>query len=179
MGPNEVAAALKKAFPSDVMEIKEFQAQVGITIKKDRVKEILRYLHDSPGMEFQYLSDLCGVDYLGKREPRFEVVYHLYSMKNKTAIRIKALVPESELAIDSVVDVWSGANWRERECFDMFGITFNNHPDLRRLLMPDDWDGFPLCKDYPLQSDLKEREWKGYKETIETAERNKVHGVRS
>lgn len=178
MGPNEIAESLKNAFPSECKEITEFQGQFGVTVRKDRIKEILRHLHDTPGMEFHFLSDICGVDYMGKKEPRFEVVYHIYSMKNKIALRIKAPVPESDLSIDSVVDVWSGANWRERECFDMFGIKFNNHPDLRRLLMPDDWDGFPLCKDYPLRSDLGEREWKGYNDTIETAKRNDIHGVR-
>jgi NADH-quinone oxidoreductase subunit C len=177
MGPKEVAESLKNTFPSECHEITEFQGQIGITIRKDRIKEILRYMHDTPGMEFHFLSDICGVDYLGKKAPRFEVVYHIFSMKSNIALRIKAQVPEDDLAIDSVVDVWSGANWRERECFDMFGIRFNGHPDLRRLLMPDDWDGFPLCKDYPLQSDLGEREWKGYNETIATAERNKGYGV--
>lgn len=179
MGPKEVADALKKVFPSECLEITEFQGQVGVTVKKDKIKEMLRYLHDTAGMEFHFLSDLCGVDYNGKKEPRFEVVYHLYSLKNKVSLRIKAQVPENDLAIDSVIEVWSGADWRERECYDMFGIKFNNHPDLRRLLMPDDWDGFPLCKEYPLQSNLGEREWKGYLDTIETAKKNDVHGVRS
>ena len=178
MGPKEVAELIKNAFPSECKEITEFQGQIGITIRKDRIKEILRYMHDTPGMEFHFLSDICGVDYLGKKEPRFEVVYHIFSTKSNIALRIKAQVPEDDLAIDSVIDVWSGANWRERECFDMFGVRFNGHPDLRRLLMPDDWDGFPLCKEYPLKSDLGEREWKGYNDTIETAKRNKGYGVR-
>jgi len=178
MGPQEAAGAIKNAFPSDVKNITEFQGQVGITVSKERIKEILRYLHDTPGMEFHFLSDLCGVDYFGKKEPRFEVVYHIYSMQNKAALRIKAQVPEDDLAIDSVVDVWSGAGWRERECFDMFGIRFNNHPDLRRLLMPDDWDGFPLRKDYPMKSDLGDKEWKGYNDVVETAKKNSIYGVR-
>jgi NADH-quinone oxidoreductase subunit C len=178
MGPKEAAESIKNAFPADVTDITEFQGQINITVKKDRIKEILRYMHDTPGMEFHFLSDICGVDYLGKKEPRYEVVYHIYSMKNRIALRIKAQVSEDDLAIDSVVDVWSGANWRERECFDMFGIRFNGHPDLRRLLMPDDWDGFPLRKDYPLQSDLGDREWKGYNDTVETAKKNSIYGVR-
>jgi NADH-quinone oxidoreductase subunit C len=178
MGPKEAAESIKNAFPSEVREITEFQGQVNVTVGKDRITDIMRFLHDAPGLEFHFLSDLCGVDYLGKKEPRFEVVYHIYSMPNKAALRIKAQVAAEDLSIDSVVDVWAGANWRERECFDMFGIRFNGHPDLRRLLMPEDWDGYPLCKDYPLQSDLGEREWNGYKDVIETAERNKGYGVR-
>jgi NADH-quinone oxidoreductase subunit C len=177
MGPKEAAESLKNAFPSECTDIKEFQGQIRITVRKDRIREIMRYLHETPGMEFHFLLDICGVDYLAKKEPRFEVVYHIYSMESRITLRIKAQVPEDDLAIDSIVEVWAGADWRERECYDMFGIRFNGHPDLRRLLMPDDWDGFPLCKDYPLQSDLGEREWKGYKDTIETSERNKAYGV--
>jgi len=177
MGPKEAADTIKNAFPSEVREISEYQGQVGVTVGKERIREIMLFLHDTAELQFQFLSDICGVDYMGKKEPRFEVVYHLYSLPNRAAIRIKAQVPENDPAIDSVVAVWAGANWRERECYDMFGIKFKDHPDLRRLLMPDDWDGFPLCKDYPIQSDLGEREWKGYNDVIETAERNRVHGV--
>lgn len=178
MGPKELSDALKKAFPSECIETTEFQGQFGVTVKKGRIKELLRFLHDTPDLGCTFLSDLCGVDYLGKKEPRFEVVYHVYSLKNNAMLRIKAQVTESDATIDSVTDLWLGADWRERECFDMFGIRFNNHPDLRRLLMPDDWDGYPLCKEYPLRSDLGEREWKGYTGTIETAERNSKYGVR-
>jgi NADH-quinone oxidoreductase subunit C len=88
------------------------------------------------------------------------------------------MVSELECSIDSVVGIWAGANWHERECYDMFGITFNNHPDLRRVLMPEDWEGYPLRKDYPLKSDLGDKEWDGFKQVIETAERNKIHEVR-
>jgi NADH-quinone oxidoreductase subunit C len=178
MGPKEAAEVLAKAFPSEIREIAEFQGQVSITVSKDRIRDIMRFLHDDPALEFHFLTDICGVDYLDKKETRFEVVYILFSLPNKIALSIKAQVAADDPRIYSVVSVWAGANWRERECFDMFGISFSGHPDLRRLLMPEDWDGYPLCKDYPLQSDLGEREWQGYKDVIETAERNKGYGVR-
>jgi NADH-quinone oxidoreductase subunit C len=93
-------------------------------------------------------------------------------------IRIRAEVPEDECSVDSIVDIWAGANWHERECFDMYGIEFKGHPDLRRILMPEDWEGYPLRKDYPLKSDLGEMEWKGYKEVLEISEKNRQYEVK-
>lgn len=162
-----IAEALKERFPAEVKEINEFRGQVSVIVKKDRIKEIMGYLHDTPELCFSYLRDLCGVDYIGKKGPRFEVVYQLYSISHRHMIRIRAEVPEDDPAIDSVSDIWDGANWHERECYDMFGIRFNGHPDLRRILMPEDWEGYPLRKDYPLKSDLGEGEWKGLKEVFE------------
>ncbi len=137
--------------------------------KKKKIKEILSYLKNAPGLEFDYLVDLSAVDYLGFRECRFDVVYHLMSIKYRHRIRVKALVPEQQCFIDSVTDLWATANWFERECFDMFGIEFKGHPDLRRILMPEDWNGFPLRKDYPVRSNLGDKEWETYKELKESA----------
>lgn len=173
-----IAEGLKERFPSEVKEIREFRGQVSVILKKDRLKEIMEYLHDTPELCFSYLRDLCGVDYLGKKEPRFEVVYQLYSISHRHGLRVRAEVPEADPVIDSVTSIWDGANWHERECFDMFGIRFTGHPDLRRILMPEDWDGFPLRKDYPLESDLGAREWKGFKETLALSEKNKVYDIR-
>src|SRR5919197_592216 len=103
---------------------------------------------DTPELEFDFLTDLTAVDYPA-RPRRFDVVYHLYSMTRNHRLRLKATVGENE-TIPSVVAVWKAANWEERECFDMFGIVFSGHPDLRRILLPEDWEGFPLRKDYPL-----------------------------
>lgn len=178
MEPNAIAEIIKDRYPTEIKEIKEFRGQTSIAIKKNRIKEIMKYLHDTPELYFDYLQDLCGVDYIGKKEMRFEVVYHLYSIRHRHMIRIKAEVSEDDCSIDSVTDIWAGADWHERECYDMFGIIFKGHPDLRRILMPEDWEGYPLRKDYPLKADLGEMEWKGYKETIQTAEKNKGYEVR-
>lgn len=178
MEPLEIADLIKKKFPEEVKDVVEFRGQVSVTIKKDKILEIMRFLHDTPELYFDYLVDVCGVDYLGKKDVRFEVVYHLLSIKYNHRIRIKAEVSEDDCSIDSVVKIWAGANWHERECYDMFGISFRGHPDLRRILMPEDWEGYPLRKDYPLKSDLGDKEWKQFKEVIEIAKKNLVYEVR-
>src|SRR5208283_3609009 len=174
---NDIAEIIKDRYPTELRGTKEFRGQLSVVLRKDRIKEVMQYLHDTPELYFNLLEDLCGVDYLGKKEPRFEVVYHLYSLRHRHMIRIKAEVPEEDASIDSVVDIWAGADWHERECFDLFGITFKGHPDLRRILMPEDWEGHPLRKDYPLKSDLGEKEWRGYAETVELAKKNKQYEV--
>jgi len=115
-----------------------------------RIVEVLRFLRDACG--FDMLSDLCAVDYLGHpdhRGPRFEVVYHLLSTGTLERVRVKAGVPEAPCQIDSCVEVWPAANWLEREVFDLYGIRFRNHPDLRRILLYEEFEGHPLRKDYP------------------------------
>jgi len=117
-----------------------------------RVVDVLRFLRDDPACAFDMLADLCAVDYLGHPEPpaaRFEVVYHLLSTKTLERVRIKAAVPELPCQIDSSVEVWPAANWMEREVFDLYGIRFRNHPDLRRILLYEEFEGHPLRKDYP------------------------------
>jgi NADH-quinone oxidoreductase subunit C len=117
-------------------------------VKKERIVDVLRFLRDEPALQFNFASDLTAVDYLG-REPRFEVVYHLYSIPRKQRVRIKALVGEDDPAIDSVVSLYAGLNWFEREVWDMYGIRFNGHPDLRRMFMYRSFEGHALRKDYP------------------------------
>ncbi|HEB75770.1 MAG TPA: NADH-quinone oxidoreductase subunit C [Nitrospirae bacterium] len=171
MEPLEIAERIKERFPEEVVAVSEFRGQVSVTIRKGRVVEICRWLHDEPELRFDFLKDLCGVDYLGKKPLRFEVVYTLYSMRHRHMIRLKAEVGEDDPSIDSVVPVWIGAGWHERECYDMYGIAFNGHPDLRRILMPEDWEGHPLRKDYPEKG--PEREWQGFREVLDKAEKLK------
>jgi NADH-quinone oxidoreductase subunit C len=168
--PVQIAERLREQFPGEVLSVSELRGQVSVVIKKDRVRDIARYLHDEPALLFDHLKDLCGVDYLGKKQPRFEVVYHLYSIRHRHLIRLKAQVPEEDCRIESVVPVWTGANWHERECYDMFGVVFDGHPDLRRVLLPEDWEGHPLRKDYPLRGPGPDKEWHGFKEVLEKAE---------
>lgn len=169
MGPLEIAEKIKEKFPDEVLELKEFRGQVSVTLKKARIVDICRFLHDDPDLFLDYLVDLCGVDYQGKKENRFEVVYHLYSIKHRHAVRLKAEVAAERPSIDSVITVWRGVDWHEREAFDMFGIVFNGHPDLRRILMPEDWEGHPLRKDYPVKG--PEKEWSGYQDVLDRAKR--------
>lgn len=159
-GSLKIAFALKEQFPEEVIEIKDFRGQVSVIVKPDRIKAILQWLKEQQG--FNHLQDICGVDYYPEK-PRFEVVYSLYSIWRRLHIRVRAKVEEENAEIDSVTELWSGANWHERECFDMFGIRFIGHPDLRRILTPEDWYGYPLRKDYPLRG--KEL-WRGFMEII-------------
>jgi NADH-quinone oxidoreductase subunit C len=165
----QIVERMKEKFPEEVIDVREFRGQVSVTLRKGRIREICRYLHDDPGLQFDYLIDLCGVDYLGKKDKRFEIVYHLYSIDHRHMIRLKAEVPEEDPSIDSVVPVWTGANWHEREACDMYGILFQDHPDLRRILMPEDWEGHPLRKDYPVKG--PDKEWPGFIDVLDKAKR--------
>jgi NADH-quinone oxidoreductase subunit C len=113
----------------------------------EKIVEACRLLKDS--LQFERISTVTAVDRY-PYEPRFEVVYHLQSIARNEFLRLKCRLAGADPAIDSVTGVWRGANWYEREVFDLFGIHFRNHPDLRRIMMPDDWEGYPLRKDYPI-----------------------------
>jgi NADH-quinone oxidoreductase subunit C len=150
---NRAVIKLKEKFASSILDVKEFRGEVTVTVKKENARDICKFLKEN--LQYNLLTDVTAVDYFGK-DPRFMVVYNLYSIPNKDRLRLKAPVTESDTTIDSVVPVWTTANWLEREVYDLFGITFNNHPDLRRILMTDDWVGHPLRKDYPLQGPGRE-----------------------
>jgi NADH-quinone oxidoreductase subunit C len=171
--PLQIAEKLKEQFPDDVTGTAEFRGQVSVTVNRGKIVNILRWLHDNPEMDMDLLRDLTAVDYLGRRDVRFDVVYHVYSIRHRHLLRLKAPVPENNCRIDSVMPVHVGANWHEREVFDLFGISFNNHPDLRRILMPEDWEGHPLRKDYPTAGPSAEDEWPGFKAVLDKAERLK------
>jgi len=166
LAPNDIAEKIKEKFPDQVIEVVEFRDQVSVIVKRGQIVGILRFLHDDPLLSFDHLQDLTAVDYIKKKEIRFEVVYNLYSIRYRHKIRIRAQVPENDPKIDSVVPIWAGANWHERECYDMFGILFTGHPDLRRILMPEDWEGFPLRKDYPLKGPDFDKDWTGFTDVI-------------
>ncbi len=143
-----ILTKLTEKFPQSVLESAEFRAELTIVVKGEDIVSICTYLRDDAKLRFNFLSDLTAVDRLG-RKPRFDVVYHLYSLEKNHRVRLKVGVDENE-SVPSVTSVWGNANWYEREVFDLFGIKFDNHPDLRRILMPDDWEGHPLRKDFPL-----------------------------
>jgi NADH-quinone oxidoreductase subunit C len=124
----------------------EFRGETTVRISREKILEACRYLKQAG---FDMLTDVSGVDNFGDAV-RYEVVYHLYSMNDRRHLRLKASVPEDDLIVDSVVSVWKTADWHEREAFDMFGIRFRNHPNLKRILMWDGYPYFPLRKDFPL-----------------------------
>jgi len=143
----QVVEKLKGKFGNLVLDTVEHRGETSIRVERAEIVAVCTFLRDDCG--YNFLSDLCGVDYLG-RTPRFEVVYNMYNLTNKTRLRVKVDVDGHDPRVDTVSGVWSTANWHERECWDLLGIAFNNHPDLRRILMPVDWQGHPLRKDYPL-----------------------------
>ncbi len=135
-------------FPDAVQETHARLGDATARVDPARIVEVLRMLRDDPELEFEMLTDLTAVDYLGE-VPRFEVVYHLYSVAKNHRVRIKARVAEDAPEIESAVSLWPSANWMEREVWDLYGIRFRNHPDLRRILLYEQFDGHPLRKDYP------------------------------
>lgn len=177
MEPLEIVNRLKEKFFSEIVDVKQFIDQVFVSVKPERIINICRYLHDDPDISMDYLADLCGVDYPGKKK-RFEVVYNLFSIKFNHRITLKALLSGDDPSIDSVLPVWSGANWHERETCDMYGIVFNGHPDLRRILMPEDWEGHPLRKDYPLKG-REDWEYKGFEELKDLHSKDKEWNITS
>lgn len=151
---NRAVVKLREKYAASIIDVVEFRGEVTVTVKRDDIIPVLSFLKQS--LQYNLLTDVTAVDYLGKKEDRFMMVYQLYSIPNKDRLRIKAAVSEGDCRIQSATQVWQTANWLEREVYDLFGITFDNHPDLRRILMTDDWEGHPLRKDYPLQGPGRE-----------------------
>ncbi len=144
---------LKAQFGEAVLTVNEFRGETTVVVKKDQIVSVCAFLKKELG--FNFLTDICAIDYLGQA-PRFMVVYQLYNIGTHQRLRIKAAVEGDDACIDTVSCVWATANWLERECYDLMGIVFNNHPDPRRILMPADWVGHPLRKDYPVQGPDRE-----------------------
>ncbi len=149
------SAALRKLvelFPDRVLHAHEQHGDATAVVPREDVLEVLQVLREDVDLDFDMLTDECGVDRDGhpERHERFEVVCHLYSTRRSHRLRVRIPVPESDPVIDSLTAIWKSANWFEREIWDMYGIRFRNHPDLRRLLLYDQFEGYPLRKDYPM-----------------------------
>jgi NADH-quinone oxidoreductase subunit C len=153
---NKLVKKLKAKFDGAVAEAAEFIGQISVRIATDRIVEVCNFLRDDGDAHFNYLSDLTCVHYPMRTDAPLEIVYNLYSIPRNERLRLKVSLAEGA-SVDSVTEVWPTANWMEREVYDLFGVTFRNHPDLRRILLPPDWEGHPLRKDYPLE--FIENEW--------------------
>ena len=147
---NKLVKKLKSRFDGVISEPLEFLSQVAVRIAAASIVEVCMFLRDDQDARFNYLSDLTCVHYPMRAEAPLEIVYNLFSIPRNERVRLKVALAEGE-SIDSVTSVWPSANWMEREVYDLFGVTFANHPDLRRILLPPDWEGHPLRKDYPLE----------------------------
>jgi NADH-quinone oxidoreductase subunit C len=139
--------------PAAVEDALSFRGEVTVFIRREKLRRIAEFLRDDPELAFTFLADLTAVDHYPS-EPRFETVYHLLSIKNSERLRLKVRLSGDNPRVESMVAVWPAANAYEREVFDLFGIHFENHPFLRRILMPEDWEGHPLRKDYPVQGNI-------------------------
>lgn len=147
---DRVVARLVEQFGDRLQEAKLKGDCPTFVVDRDDLIEVATFLRDDPTCGFARLSDICAVDYLDQeREPRFEMVYHLYAAEQRRYARIRVPVDEDDAIVPTLTDLWAGANWFEREAFDLMGIEFSGHPDLKRIVMPDDWEGYPLRKDYP------------------------------
>jgi NADH-quinone oxidoreductase subunit C len=149
MDNTTVITRLQQAPEGSILETREFRGELQVSIRPESLIALARFLRDDAELSYNFLENVNGVDYLG-REPRFEVVYHLLSHKNRHRICLKAGIPESSLHIDTITTEWATATYMEREVYDMFGVVFDGHPSLDRILMPEDWNGHPQRKDVPL-----------------------------
>ncbi|HUO15612.1 MAG TPA: NADH-quinone oxidoreductase subunit C [Verrucomicrobiae bacterium] len=133
-----------------VQGVKFDREEMTIYVRRSAIREAAALLRDDPACPFNFLSDITCVDWYPS-EPRFEVIYHLLSIPKKERVRLKVKLDSGSPAVESLTPVWPGANYFEREVFDLFGIRFTGHPYLRRIMMPEDWEGYPLRKDYPVE----------------------------
>ena len=163
MEAKEIYLKLKEQFDDAILDFNEEVLQPFIKIAPDKTNEIAQFLRDHDDLQFDYLMCLSGVD-LGEN---LGVVYHLYSMTKNHKIVLKTEAPKEKPDVHTVANIWRTADWHEREAFDLLGIHFVNHPDLRRILLPEDWEGHPLRKDY-----VPQKSWHGIPVTLDNEEEN-------
>ena len=156
-----IAQKVQTAFTDFYIGATRFRGDLSIHIKKEGLVPVCTLLKADPDLDFDYPIHITSVDDLSLEKERFEMVYELFSIRKNRAVRLKTRVSEDDPTIDSVTSIWKGANFQEREVYDMMGIRFNNHPDLKRILLPDDYsEGYPLRKDFPVEG-------KGWRDTFE------------
>lgn len=145
----QIADAVKKDHSAWVTEVHDSLGELTLIVPRESIVDVCWFLKTR--YQFDFLSDICGADRGAEDDPRFEVNYHLFSTKTYYRLRLKVLLAEDDAHVSTVTSVWRTANWHERETYDMFGVIFDGHPDLRRILLPSDFDGHALRKDYPLR----------------------------
>ena len=149
--PSQIATALQRLHPEWASEVINALGETTIVVPRQEIVAVCQFLKANAGLEFDFLADLCGFDRGPEEEPRFEINYHLFSTRRHHRLRLKVLLHEEDVHVPTVTGVWRTANWHERETYDLFGVIFDGHPDLRRILLPDDWQGYALRKDFPLR----------------------------
>ena len=157
---NVVAESLRSWNAKSVTEVIEFRGETTIVVPRELLRATAEHCRGDAKLQYNFLTDATCVDRTPS-EPRFELNYHLVSIPRREKVRLRVWLGGNDPVVDSLVSVWPGANWLEREIFDLFGIRFAGHPDLRRILLPDDWEGHPLRRDYPVE---------GYRDVPNTGE---------
>jgi len=147
---NVVVERLRRWSPNAISEVIEFRGETTLVVARNVLRDVAERCRSDKDLQFNLLTDATSVDRY-PLEPRFEVNYHLVSIPRSDRLRLQVRLSASDPVVDSLVSVWPGANWLEREIFDLMGIRFEGHRDLRRILMPDDWEGYPLRRDYPVE----------------------------
>ena len=145
-----VVVALRRLDADAIAEVTDFRGELTLVVPTGKLASMAGYLQGEAGLQFDFLSDISVVDRY-PIEPRFELNYHLVSLANRRALRMRVRISGADPSIDTVTPEWPTAKWHEREILELFGIRFAGHPDLRRILMPDDWEGYPLRRDYPVE----------------------------
>mgnify|MGYP005635198607 FL=1 len=141
---------LNLKYKNCIIDSHSFRGDQTITVNKEAIIELFKFIRDDPKLDFKLLMDLTAVDYLRRKKNRFEMVYHFYSLSHNGRLRVKIPISEDDCSVDSVSSLWKTANWYEREVWDLYGIKFNGHPDMRRILLYEEFKGHPLRKDYPI-----------------------------
>jgi len=147
---NDIVSKINNKFEGEILSNHTDKDMVVFILKKEALLRIVQFIKEDPDIKMEQVTDITAVDWYQKRDVRFEVVYHFYSYTKNHRIRVKVHVEEQDTKVTSITGLFSGANWFERECWDMYGIVFVNHPDLRRILLYPEFVGHPLRKDYPI-----------------------------
>jgi len=150
MSDTTIIQKLKNQFGDSVLEDHTFRDDQTITVKKECLFNVAKYLRDEPSLDMDFLMDLTAVDYMDRKPIRFEVVYHFFSLQHNHRFRVKVPVDEDDCVVDSITPLWKSVNWYEREVWDLYGIKFKGHPNMKRILLYEEFKGHPLRKDYPI-----------------------------
>jgi NADH-quinone oxidoreductase subunit C len=152
----QIVARIKTQFGEDLEQAFESYNMLTLVIARDRIYEAMKFLKEDPELSFNFLTDLCGIHYPDNKDKEIGMIYHLHNLMSNIRIRVETFFPAEDSRTPSLTPLWAAANWMERETYDFYGIIFEGHPDLRRILNVDDMDYFPMLKQYPLEDGTRE-----------------------
>ena len=151
-----ITGKVKTQFGDDLLSASESYGMTTLVVERNRIMDVLRFMKEDADLNFHFLTDLCGVHYPFNKGNEIGVIYHLHNFMTNTRVRVETFFPSEDPLVPTATTLWAGANWMERETYDFYGVIFDGHPDLRRILNVDDMDYFPMLKQYQLQDDTRE-----------------------